>query len=226
MGSKKRGKLIVLEGVDGAGKATQARLLAERLKKSRRKVACFAFPQYETFFGQVVGRMLRGEWGNPVSISPYLAYLPYALDLWLVSGKIHDLLKEGITVVCDRYPPTAGAIYQSIKLSTRYRQKYLQWQDELMFGILNVPWPDIVFFLDVPIAISKELILKKKSRTYLKGKKLDLLEKDKKYQNAVRSMGIRASRMRRWRRVPCAAHGQLLSPEEIHEKIWNAIQEG
>jgi len=225
MGAKKtRGKLIVFEGVDGSGKATQTRLLIERLRLSGQNAVGFAFPQYGTFFGQMVGRMLRGEWGNPVTISPYLAYLPYAFDLRSVSERIKDFLERGFSVVSDRYPPTAGLMYQAIKLPRHEQSEYLQWQDKLMYLELVVPKPDSVFFLNVPLEMSQELILKKKRRDYLKGEKLDLLEKDFAHQRAVRVMGLKLCRENKaWQKIDCTLHGAILPPHAIHEKIWGIV---
>ena len=77
----KKGFFIVIDGTDGSGKATQTKLLAEKLKKSGRKVKTIDFPQYENnFFGKMVGRYLSGEFGKSSEVSPYLASILYAGD--------------------------------------------------------------------------------------------------------------------------------------------------
>lgn len=70
----KKGIFIVIDGTDGSGKATQTKLLSDRLEKSGHKVKTINFPQYKNnFLGKMVGRYLSGEFGTSSEVSPYLA---------------------------------------------------------------------------------------------------------------------------------------------------------
>lgn len=93
---KKRGKLIIIEGADGTGKATQAELLVEHLKKNHFRVKYYDFPQYHNnFFGDMAARYLRGEYGSFLQSSPYLVSLPYALDRASVAEEMKSWLARG-----------------------------------------------------------------------------------------------------------------------------------
>ena len=88
---QKRGKLIVIDGLDGSGKATQTKLLLAKLKKEGYKTAVTDFPQYYTaFFGKMVGRYLSGEFGKINQVSPYLASVLYALDRFEAKEKMEE----------------------------------------------------------------------------------------------------------------------------------------
>src|SRR4051812_18225473 len=109
-----RGNLIVIEGTDGAGKATQSALLLKVLKKQR-SVSFFDFPRYkQSNFGRLIRRSLSGEFGNFLELSPYLSSLPYMLDRARAKYLLLESLKEG-DVICDRYT-TSNLAHQTAKL--------------------------------------------------------------------------------------------------------------
>ena len=91
---KNYGKLIVITGPDGCGKATQTKFLVEKLKQQNFTAETIDFPQYENnFFGKMVGRYLKGEFGKATEVSPYLASILYAGDRFESKSKINDLRK-------------------------------------------------------------------------------------------------------------------------------------
>src|SRR5664279_4915164 len=97
-------KLFVIEGVDGAGKSTQIKLLKDFF--SKRGYACeyLHFPRTETlFFGELISRFLRGEFGSLNEVDPYLVAMLYAGDRKDSSELISGWLKEGRIVLLDRY---------------------------------------------------------------------------------------------------------------------------
>ena len=100
----KKGRLIVIDGTDGSGKATQVKLLQTRLKKEGYRVKTLDFPQYqENFFGGFIGECLTGDHGNFVSLDPYIASVLYAADRFQSKEKILGWLKKGEIVILDRY---------------------------------------------------------------------------------------------------------------------------
>ena len=119
----KKGFFIVIDGTDGSGKATQTKLLAEKLKKSGRKVKTIDFPQYENnFFGKMVGRYLSGEFGKSSEVSPYLASILYAGDRFEEKETIEKWLNEGFVVIADRYA-SSNQIHQGGKISNSAKRK-------------------------------------------------------------------------------------------------------
>ena len=94
-----KGKLIVIDGSDGSGKATQTALLVERLKKEGKNVEVFDFPQYGNWSAVFVEKYLRGEFGSMKEVNPYTASLFYALDRYAASFKLKKLLEDGYTII-------------------------------------------------------------------------------------------------------------------------------
>lgn len=223
---QRRGKLIVVEGADGTGKATQAELLVEYLRKNKIRVRYYDFPQYhKTFFGDMVARFLRGEYGKFKDISPYLVTLPYALDRAVVAEEINAWLERGGWIVCNRYVSSHLA-HQTAKISTsKERSAFLQWAMHLEYVELGVVREDTVILLQVPHRVASKLILKKSSRAYLKNKKRDEAEKDTTHQKTAGEMYTALARkFTHWKSVQCMDRGGKLLPiATIHEKVVQSV---
>ncbi|MDD5040163.1 MAG: thymidylate kinase [Patescibacteria group bacterium] len=214
----KRGKLIVFDAIDGAGKTTQVKLLAQHLRRSKKKFVLTDFPQYEkSFFGKMVRRYLRGEFGTATTSNPYLVSLLYALDRFEARDYLSKKLERGIHIICDRYAP-ANKIHQASKIrNPRKKEEFLAWLDIMEFKVLGIPKPDLVLFLDVPPAIARQLMASRK--------RLDMHETDFAYQKKVYRENARlVKRYKNWKRIQCVRRGRLLLPEEIHWKIWGVVK--
>jgi len=98
-----RGKFIVFEGGDGSGKQTQAKLLVKYLQREEKDVELLTFPQYDTPFGSLVAKYLRGEYGSLESVPPEIPSLLYALDRFQVKDELTTGLASGKWFVADRY---------------------------------------------------------------------------------------------------------------------------
>ncbi len=225
----KKGKLIVLDGADGAGKATQTKLLIARLKKEGKKVKTLDFPQYQkNFFGKLIGECLTGAHGNFVGLSPYIASTLYAADRFESKNMIEGWLRQGYTVVLDRYV-SANQIHQGGKITdTKERKKFLTWLDEMEFGVYQLPRPTIILYLDVPYEISREL-LKGTSATnrksYLKKGDQDQVENNEEYLRKSRESAVKmVQASNQWERVLCTKKGALLSREAVHELVWEKVK--
>ena len=217
-----RGKLIVIEGVDGSGKATQAELLVEYLRKKKIKIKYFDFPQYKkSFFGDMVARFLRGEYGSFLQSSPYLVSLPYALDRASVAEEMKKWLTKGGWIVCNRYVSSHLA-HQTAKMSTaKERSAFIIWDQHLEYDVLGIPKEDVVLCLSVPPTIASKLNLKKGLRTYLKKMRRDIAERDVQHQKKASDMYVYLSkRLRHWRLIRCTDRkGVLLPVTVIHTRI-------
>lgn len=212
-----KGKLIVIEGIDGSGKSLQSALLSERLKKEAFKVKFIKFPQYEdNFFGKMARRYLNGEFGGVGAVNPYLASMLYAFDRWESKEKILKWLKQEYIVVCDRYADS-NKIHQAGKLGNKEeKDKLLRWLDSLEYEVLGIPRPDVVFYLDVELSAALELMK-------LQEKKKDIHESDADYLKASQLEARRLAKKYGWVRIDCVKNGKILPPQEIHEKIWSSL---
>jgi len=224
----KYGKFIVIDGVDGSGKATQAQLLVERLAGSGYKVKKIDFPQYETnFFGQLVGRYLAGEFGSSSEVSPYLASVLYAADRFESSNQIKQWLDQGNIVIADRYA-SANQIHQGGKIENLKKRKFfLDWLEKMEFGIFKIPRPQAIIYLDIPLKFSVELLKNKTAKSrkkYLKNKK-DIHESDPLHLiNAKKSAVNLIKKNNNWIRIDCVRDGELLSREKINDIVWEAAK--
>lgn len=225
----KKGKLIVIDGTDGSGKATQARLLALRLKKEGYRVKPFEFPQYEkNLFGNLIGRCQAGDYGDFVSIDPHIGSVLYAADRFESKPLIEKWLKAGYIVIMDRYV-SANQIHQGGKIvNAKKRKVFLEWLERMEFGVFGLPRPDVILYLDVPLEISQKLLTlkgQKQKKVYLKGNKKDTLENNQKYLRDSRESALRlVKKQNKWSRVACAEKGELLSREAVAKKIWEKVE--
>lgn len=207
-----KGQLIVLEGIDGAGKTTQAQLLSAYLTRKGITTEQIKFPRYETFFGQLVLQFLNGELGSIDAVSPYLASIVFALDRSAIKEKLNELLKDGTTLILDRYVGSNMA-HQASKLPEEKRDQYIEWVNKLEYVELGLPKEDIVFFLDTPALLSKPRIKWKEG--------VDIHEEDMEYQKETyRVYEKLCEKYDYWERIQCMdVNYNLLPPETIHQEI-------
>jgi len=220
-----KGKLIVIDGIDGAGKATQTKLLLEKLKKSGRAAETMDFPQYyDNFFGKLIGRFLNNEFGDAPNINPYLASVLYAADRFESKEKISAWLKDGKIVILDRYA-SSNQIHQGGKIhDATEKETFLKWLEEMEFQVFKIPKPDAIIFLNVPYDYSKDLLKKKSSRDYIKKAKNDKVEKDKQYQTSSYTQSLDlVKKYNNWLEISCVENNELLPPDKISDLIWNKL---
>lgn len=206
-------KFVVFEGIDGAGKATQVKLLEKKLRKNGTRVSVFRSPRYETPTGKLIKQALTGAFGNFVALSAYLSALPYLLDFAAERDELAAALKKGV-VISDRYIPSTLA-YHSAKLPNSERKAFLAFVEQLMYKTLKLPRPSTVIYLDTPVSAAQKLI---------SGKMKDQHEKSSSYQARVASAYKQLAKRKEWRTVPCMKGGTMRSPKEIHELVWKAVQ--
>ncbi|MBU1931603.1 hypothetical protein KJ965_02760 [Patescibacteria group bacterium] len=222
---KQKGKLIVIDGSNGSGKATQTAKLLKYFKKQRLKAKLISFPRYySSFHGRMVGRFLTGEFGGLDEVNPYLSSLTYALDRLTARDEIVDWLKEGNMVVADRYI-TSSLAHQAVKLPPHQRKKFSKWIYEMEYKEHRMPKENIVIYLYVPSEISDKLILQK-AKAY-RGKKKRDIEEGLAYQRKVVKMYLQLCRENKhWLKVNCVNQtGKLLSIEAVHQLVLTVLKE-
>jgi dTMP kinase len=213
------GVLIDIEGADGSGKATQTKLLRERLEKEGHVVSTFSFPRYyESRPGKLIGELLSGKHGDFMTIPPYISALPYAMDRAAAKDDLRTALQKGI-VICDRYT-SSNLAHQSAKLPKDEQPALVEFIEGLEYEDLGIPRPALVIYLAVPTDISSELIVKKDDRAYTGGEKRDQAERNIAHQDRTRNAYLRLAADKGWRIIDCVRDGALRPAEDIHVEIY------
>lgn len=216
--------LAVIEGIDGSGKGTVTKHLAERLRAVGKEVETASFPMYDrTLYGRLVGRYLNGEFGS--STHPYLHGTLYALDRYEAKPWLLGRLANTDIVLSDRYIPS-NLCYSAMKAEPGSEDEIVQHFVNLEYGIMRMPVPDVIFFLDVPVNFALANIAKKEARTYT-DKASDLHEEDEQYLSRVRSFYM--SQLMNFhpttcfRTVECTANEQLRTIDAIVENVYGML---
>jgi dTMP kinase len=218
----KTGLMIVLEGSDGSGKATQLNLLAERLKAAGYEVAVFDFPRYNQGSAHFVKQYLAGKYGPASETSPYTASLFYALDRYEASVDIRKELDAGKIVLIDRFVGSNMA-HQGSKFSDPVEQRgFFVWEDNLEFQLLKIPRPDINLFLRVPAETSVKLIDKRAGPD----KSRDEHEADLEHlKKSVATYDLLCQLFPKdFTAIECTKDGNLLSIPAISNLIWEKLK--
>ncbi|MFH1608642.1 MAG: hypothetical protein ABH951_01325 [Patescibacteria group bacterium] len=225
---KYKGKLIVIDGTDGSGKATQVALLTKHLKKDGKKVKVVDFPEYyKNFFGAFIGHCLSEQYYNFLNVHPKIASVLYAADRWESSDEMRDWLKKGYIVIANRYV-SANQIHQGGKTKdAKRRNDFLKWLDQMEYEVFGIPRPDVTFYLSLPIEIVLKLLKNRESsqmkRAYLKKNK-DVAESDRSHlENSIKSALWLAKTQKNWIKINCSEKGQILSRESIHELVYAKV---
>ena len=215
---------IVLEGLDGAGKSTQIRMLRQLFADRGVESEYVHFPRFDSpVYGQLIARFLRGEFGGVQEVDPYLVALIFAGDRADAAPQIRQWLAERKAVVLDRYV-YSNVGFQCAKLPAgEERDRLADWIVNLEFGHNALPRPDLSLFLDVPFAFTERKLSEAREgddRDYLQGGQ-DIHEASLQLQQDVRSVYLAsAAKDPSLRVVDCSdASGAMESPEGIFAKI-------
>jgi len=216
------GKLIVIEGTDGSGKATQSKLLLERMQKEGIDAVLIDFPQYGKYSAGFVEKLLQGEYGTIHDVDPYQASLFYAMDRFDASFQIRKWLDEGKVVLCDRYT-SANMMHQSRLPDMEMIKTYLGWLKTIEWGILKIPVPDLVLFLDVPPKLSMSMTISRSEQD--KNRKMDILEKDERYIADSYERAKKIAELEQWRVIACVENEKIMDKNAIADTIWERVSE-
>ena len=221
--------LIVLEGLDGAGKSTQLEFLRKMVDDTGSKTEFLHFPRFDTpLYGEMITRFLKGDFGTHDQVDPYTVALMYAGDRFEAKPLLQGWLDEGRFVFLDRYV-YSNVAYQCAKVSDRNSRKRLkEWILHLEYDIYGIPRPDVSLFLDVPFEFTCQRLTSKREgrdRDYLQGGE-DVHEASLELQKNVRQVYLdAAAEDPQFKIVDCGdADGRMLLPAEIFEKIVSNLR--
>lgn len=227
--TKTKGKLIVIDGTDGSGKATQVKFLEDRLKKEGYKIKIVDFPEYyNNFFGKFIGHCLSEQYYNWLNVHPKIASALYAADRWESSKDMRAWLQAGYIIIANRYV-SANQIHQGGKIkSAKKRNEFIKWLNQMEYEVFGIPKPDLTLYLSLPIKIVLELLEKRNSskmlRKYLKKKK-DVHEADESFmENSIKSALWLAKTQPNWSKINCSEKGEILSREQIHGMVYQEVK--
>jgi dTMP kinase len=214
-----QGKFIVIDGPDGTGKSTQIALLTKTLQVSGYDHEIFKFPQYGNHSASMVEKYLGGEYGQ---INAEAASIFFAIDRFDASFKLRDLLSKGKIMVSDRYV-TSNAGHQGTKFDDdQDRIKFYKWLDNLEYGTYNAPRPDLNIILHVPAEVTLEMI---ETRSKNEKREKDILERDADHLRKAEKVYLEIAELfPNTRLVECYEDGRLLSPTEVHTKVWELVR--
>ena len=215
------GRIIVIEGSDSSGKATQSALLYEYLKKENNNVKKLSFPDYESDSSALIKMYLKGDFGKtPESVSPEIASIFYASDRYAsFKTKWQDFYeKEDSIIVFDRYV-TSNMVHQAAKIDDlNKKEKYLEWVYNLEYEIFGLPKPDMVIFLKMPPEKAALLMADRPNKITNEDKK-DIHESDLSYLKKCYENALFVSKKYGWQEIACTTVDKIKSIEEIHSEI-------
>ena len=220
------GRLIAFEGIDGSGKRTQMDLLASALAAGLggRSVYSTGFPQYDSFFGKMVGQFLNGDFGAIDALDPHLTALLYAGDRYEAKPRLEAALNEGKVVLVDRYIGSNLA-HQTARVPKEKRSEYLNWVRHLEYNIYGLPREDMILYLRVPPGEAQRLVSQKNPRTYTRAKQ-DILEASLKHLQEAADLYDLLSQEAPWMTIECfdQKHGAMRTPQQIAQDVAAAVQ--
>ena len=218
-----KGKLIVMEGLDGSGKATQAKRLAGALAAEGQKVRQITFPDYASDSSALVTMYLGGRFGtHPDDVNAYAASAFYSVDRF-ASYKTDwgAFYRGGGVVVADRYT-TSNAVHQCSKLPPEKWEAFLAWLFDFEYTKIGIPSPDQVVYLEVDPAVSQRLM---SGRYQGDEARKDIHEKDFEYLARSQRAAAWCAAQLGWARVACCQGEEMRPIEAIHADVLKAVKE-
>ena len=217
-----KGKLIVFEGTDGSGKATQTAMLCQRLEREGIPYRTLTFPRYGKPSAAMVEEYLQGNLGKkPSDVNAYAASMFYAMDRYAsYKQDWGQWYEQGGLIISDRYA-TSNAVHQASKEPEDKQAEFLRWLYEFEYDKLGLPCPDLVIYLDVPTDFTEKLMRHREQQTNTHA---DIHEQDMQYLATCRETGRAAAAYYGWTVISCVKDGQMRSIEDIHEEIYRHVQ--
>jgi dTMP kinase len=213
MGTPKRGRFVVLEGIDGAGTTTHVGKLTERLRSMRVQVRATREPS-DGPVGTLVRQVLTGRVVIPGGRAPGWATMAllFAADrMDHVESEIEPFITEGGVMISDRYDASSLA-YQSISSGADAKEA-VEWIRSLNRYVRR---PDLTIVLDVPPETASE-------RRLFRGEPAQLYEQNEVQRALAAFYKDLARHMPKDRVVVIDASGSV---DEVHARVWDAYEKG
>ncbi|MDR3309785.1 MAG: thymidylate kinase [Oscillospiraceae bacterium] len=212
------GKLIVLEGIDGSGKSTQLRLLADALTACGLTYRRVAFPGYGTDFAVPLERYLGGALGSdPDDVNAYAASTFFAIDRFASFRTDWGAdYASGGAVITDRYT-TSNAVHQGAKLVPGARGGFFAWLYDFEFAKIGLPKPDSVLYRRLS---ADEAVRRLRARALADGSPPDIHERDAEYLARCAETADEAAGALGW-----TAIGAARRVDAVHNDILAAVLE-
>lgn len=214
-----KGKLIVIEGLDGSGKSTQIEYLKSKL--NGKNVHQIKLPDYDSESSALVKMYLRGDFGkDPGDVNAYAASAFYAVDRFAnYKMKWKSFYDSGDIIISDRYT-TSNAYHQATKIDKDERADFFKWLEDFEYGLIGVPKPDAVIYLDMPIEISQRMM---SERYHGDETKKDIHESNLDYLYKCRDAALDAAEKMGWYVVKCSDGDRPRCIESIGDEIFSII---
>ena len=219
-----RSRLIAIEGIDGSGKRTQLDLLGNHLIAGGNRVYSTGFPQYDSWFGKMVGQFLNGDFGALEAVDPHFTALLYAGDRFEAKPKIEAALDEGKIVLIDRYIGSNLA-HQTARAAPEKRAEFRKWIEHLEYEIYDLPREDLVLYLRVPPGEAQKLVARKAERSYTSAKR-DLQEASLQHLQDAAAMYDQLACSAPWVTVECfdSKRGVMREVRDIAQEVLAAVE--
>ncbi len=212
--------MLVIEGLDGSGKATQTQKLMERLEALGRDAVKVSFPNYEDDSSALVKMYLRGELGQAEEVNAYAASLFYTVDRYATFRKAYEQQwKAGHCIVADRYT-TSNMFHQCTKEPRENWDSYLSWLEDLEYEKVGLPRPTQVIYLDVEPEVSRALLSKRYEGDE---SKKDIHEANFAYLLRCREAALYAAEKFGWKVIRCNEGSDMRSIDSISNEIWSEV---
>jgi dTMP kinase len=181
------------------------------------------FPQYDSWFGKMVGQFLNGDFGPLDGVDPRFTALLYAGDRFEAKPKLEAALDNGQIVLVDRYIGSNLA-HQTARLPPEKRAEFKAWIEHLEYGIYGLPREDLILYLRVPPAEAQRLVAQKSQRSYTAAKQ-DILEASLRHLEQAAAMYDSLARQSPWVTIECfdTSRGAMRSPKEIAQDVLVAV---
>lgn len=211
-----KGKLIVIDGIDGAGKSTQIELLKKYYARKASPCVAISFPRYgENLYADLVKDYLEGEFGEIKQVNPYLISLAFAGDRMLAKPQIEKWLQDGKLVIANRYVSSNKA-HQGANLPEEEREKFIKWLDKLEYGTNGLPKENLTILLVVNPKIGQKHVKDKH--------KPDIHEQNLKHLKEANKIYLDLSKKEKnWTVVNCMRDGKMRSKQDIHKDILKIL---
>ena len=216
--NKKRGKLFVIEGLDGCGKSTQLEMLKAKVAGDIRFIS---FPNYDSASGEIIKAYLSGKFSEEDGrTGAYTAGSFYAIDRYISYKTDWEKdYRSGKTIIAARYT-SSNAIYQMAKLEKSHWDEYLSWLEDYEYDKFAIPRPEKIIFLDMPIEVSQKLL---SARYGGDEAKKDIHERNISFLKACRESALYTAEKKGWYILPCSDGKDPYSPEKINKELSELI---